>query len=576
MDMNLGSPYLLAPHLHPSKESLHNMAKSFNSEQDPYHTVPLYSGNGDGLSLHSKDGVSRQNSPALNMRPPPRTNSMPKSPASPAAVSQKSDPFATPKMPEPTHQTQDADISELHLPVQPIIPEIGSVYPDEKAGHHNPPATEVRAPPPVLPKDDHYELPSSPGEHGRFELPDFGNQDLDKSIYVDNNNHHASLLPEELPAHDAGLNFQLPQELPPQDHQTAPPPIHVENMDNEPFVEYNSYPQHQPNEYYEDVHSPYAYEDEMHGYAYSQDGLGVPGVDTRRHSIGFRPLPPDEVNESEDPEYRANRIRSFYKEYFEEGHGGYQGHGQEYYDGYDGEYANDGAYYDPHSNAFVMPYAQPVMRRAMTPPPGGRRGGPPMMGPRGPGRRGGPGSVGGMSAPGGRGRPRAGSAFAGRGTPKKRLPPPQALNTLPTPSLLKDDSAIFNATDFAPPDSYREAVAGRSQSPMGEQRPYKPIHAASSPLANAFDDLAALPSPHMLRKSNTFTGLDFAPPKKFKDPSDQASDAGSIRSNRSGISARQLGAIRAGAGRVSRLPGDTVFTAASSKDQLRPQWGLRT
>lgn len=53
------------------------------------------------------------------------------------------------------------------------------------------------------------------------------------------------------------------------------------------------------------------------------------------------------------------------------------------------------------------------------------------------------------------------------------------------------------------------------------------------------------------------------------------SDAGSIRSNRSGISAAQLGAIRNGAGRVSRLPGDTVFTAASTQGTLKPQWNIR-
>ena len=77
-----------------------------------------------------------------------------------------------------------------------------------------------------------------------------------------------------------------------------------------------------------------------------------------------------------------------------------------------------------------------------------------------------------------------------------------------------------------------------------------------------------------MRKSSTFTNLDFAPPKKFKD-GDTMSDAGSIRSNRSGISAMQLGAIRSGAGRVSRLPGDTVFTQAALSDTLKPQWGMR-
>ncbi len=78
----------------------------------------------------------------------------------------------------------------------------------------------------------------------------------------------------------------------------------------------------------------------------------------------------------------------------------------------------------------------------------------------------------------------------------------------------------------------------------------------------------------MLRKSGTFTSLDFAPPKRFKDP-ENMSDAGSIRSNRSGISEAQLGAIRKGAYRVSRIPGDVVFTKDDLASQLKPQWGMR-
>jgi hypothetical protein len=78
----------------------------------------------------------------------------------------------------------------------------------------------------------------------------------------------------------------------------------------------------------------------------------------------------------------------------------------------------------------------------------------------------------------------------------------------------------------------------------------------------------------MLRKSGTFTSLDFAPPKKFREP-DSMSDAGSIRSNRSGVSAVHLGAIRNGAYRVSRIPQDVVFTKDDLATTLRPQWGMR-
>lgn len=53
------------------------------------------------------------------------------------------------------------------------------------------------------------------------------------------------------------------------------------------------------------------------------------------------------------------------------------------------------------------------------------------------------------------------------------------------------------------------------------------------------------------------------------------SDAGSIRSTRSGVSAMQHDAIRKGAYRVSRVQKDIVFTKDDMADELKPQWGLR-
>jgi hypothetical protein len=53
----------------------------------------------------------------------------------------------------------------------------------------------------------------------------------------------------------------------------------------------------------------------------------------------------------------------------------------------------------------------------------------------------------------------------------------------------------MGAIDFAPPDSFKELAAGRSQSPAGERRPYMlkvPVH---TPLMNAFEELPSLPSP---------------------------------------------------------------------------------
>jgi hypothetical protein len=323
--------------------------------------------------------------------------------------------------------------------------------------------------------------------------------------------------------------------------------------------------------------------------------LAAPQDETKRLSVGFRPLPPSEIMETEDPEYRANRIRSFYKEYFDDknprqsmlvpppippqhqqrqqqaddqhqtpqdqhqqqphdqnqrqSHDQYQqphGYQQEqqyhdynenfapqppplrqntapnnyhqggtqYYEDYDSSYMghDQGAVFDPDTNTFVMPYAQPVHRRAMTPPPRGSRfrGGPP---PRHPNHRF-HGSVGGMSLPGGRGPPRPGSSAstqygpirpgssasgrfnAPRGRPKPRGPPPSALTTLPNPAKLKDDSfALLNASDFAPPDGYKERQRGRSQSPAPERRPYHLKVPIINQLSSSYEELGSVPSP---------------------------------------------------------------------------------
>ena len=82
---------------------------------------------------------------------------------------------------------------------------------------------------------------------------------------------------------------------------------------------------------------------------------------------------------------------------------------------------------------------------------------------------------------------------------------------------------------------------------------------------------------HHLRKSGTFTALDFAPPPRFKN-SDSGSDAGSIRSGRttaSAMSAAQTHNIRAGAYRISRIPKEVVGTKNEISDSLKPTWNLR-
>ncbi len=217
---------------------------------------------------------------------------------------------------------------------------------------------------------------------------------------------------------------------------------------------------------------------------YAADGLDAPGLgyDPRRLSMGFRPLPPDDP--TDNPEQRANRIRSFYKEYFDDSK---PGASKAYYEDYDQAYAADGAaIFDPASGDYVVaqaPFAQPVTRRAMTPPP---RGTPRFQGrPRNMSTM-----SGGPYVPPG---PRAFSA-GGRGPPRKQLPPPGPLRVLPSPHLLKEDSFAL-PIDFAPPTNYRDRQAGRPQSPMGGSRPFSPGVRAHTPLNSSFDDLSVMPSP---------------------------------------------------------------------------------
>jgi hypothetical protein len=164
--------------------------------------------------------------------------------------------------------------------------------------------------------------------------------------------------------------------------------------------------------------------------------------------------------------------------------------------------------------------------------------------------------------------------MSSRSNPRRPLPPPQALTSLPTPHLLKDDAMVFNAMDFAPPASFRDRQQGRRpDSPMGTPRPYSPSVRAHVPLESAFSELPPVPSPHMLRKSGTFTALDFAPPGRFKGM-DTGSDAASIRSYGSGMSHAQLHSLRAGAYRVSRIPKEVVGTRDDIIPALKPKWDM--
>lgn len=184
-------------------------------------------------------------------------------------------------------------------------------------------------------------------------------------------------------------------------------------------------------------------------------------------AFGSRPLPPNTITETDDPEVRANRIRSFYKEYFDDNTPAPTGR-------YDRNNFpsrnNERTIFDPSSNQFVLPYVQPVTRRAMTPPPMNRR--------LGPGRARNI-SMGVMDY-NNQGQSiinssemRAHSSSGRQGPPYKQptLPFVQ-LNSLPTPGKMKDNMSTFDTLGYAPPVSYRERAGGHSRSPFPEARAY--------------------------------------------------------------------------------------------------------
>lgn len=208
--------------------------------------------------------------------------------------------------------------------------------------------------------------------------------------------------------------------------------------------------------------------------------------DTRRFTLGLRPLPPEDP--SDNPEQRANRIRSFYKEYFDENKPGRE---TTYYEDYGPEFY-DSIMYDDYYNPMPPPFAEPVGRRAMTPPPRA----PPRF--QGPPRHMATGSVGGWSgfnSPGPRAFSSASGRLPGARGPRRPAPPPSPLQELPTPHMLRNDDAIMQAADFAPGKNFKDQREGRAGTPLGGLRPFSPMAPVHSPLVSSFDELSAMPSP---------------------------------------------------------------------------------
>lgn len=562
-DLGVNSPYLLPAGLQGSSESIHSMSRNFHDDHDPYRSgvaamrpsmdtdsVRFGRLHDDKGSLYSLSTGHHSSSAPLvaNARPMSQTLSR-------IGGESVSSPLATPSSDFPPSRSLHSSISrhsppysEKNLPEiveRDVLPSPPAV-PDPVLLEMPPPRkSSTNSPVPVPARKDSL---SSPSSASRPESSNYGDDEpaapTNPNVVI---NEPYDIDPLEMYARYS-IDGADAQPVPVM-HAPQPQRMSTLGAPSLSIVPGNA----------------------SSGSRLSVMGggqrLSVIGAGNRLSVMGARPLPADLPDDN--PEVRANRIRSFYKEYFDDSKpvpANAQYEVDDYYD--DG--IMDGAIYDPDTGGFFIPgtkpFAQPVGRRAMTPPPRSK--------PRvGSGNSGVPhqrkfSTYSTMSGgrPGMRGRPLA----------AKKLPPPMPLLSLPTPHALKQDAWISNPIDFAPPSSVRSFQNGaRPDSPFGSQRPYSPSVRAFTPLASSFDTLQALPSPHDLRKSTTFTALDFAPPSRIRDPAmGGGSDAGSIRSARSGISAMQHQAVREGAYRVSRIPKEMVTSREDLASQLRPKMDM--
>lgn len=587
LSMDMASPYLLPPELQNSRESLHSLSRNLNNKEDPYRPVAQYYN--DNASMRSaripKGGASSiytgssgtpsrlqesstaellgnaarmsRSGPPAAFIPPPRQNSLLNQSASTSP-----DRSSLGKLPYMNGTTTPP---EIQMP-QPVARKgLGGLPTSPRPGYNAP--TSGLSPSASSPQENRESYMGSDAAALRYSnnyLGAFINREASPApppAPSKSPERSREVSPAPLPAPSKSLEpiqfseaFAMP-ETPAMEEELAPvrrsPPM-MNSLPSNPRPERKQLPPPVAQEAVIEDGSDYGegfmitppspgHEERQRGQRYSMDvppeefanaGLGAPGFDPKRLSMGFRPLPPNAATEHDDPEVRANRIRSFYKEYFDESKPAPQG---QYYEDYDQQYMGEAPaqYYDQYSNNnynnnydpngnpngynnnynnnYVMPYAEPINRRAMTPPPQGQRfmgqgqgpsrsfhgsmggnsmRGPPMMPP---GPRPYSSASNRMQGP----RARAQSSASNRGPPRGRpVPPPAALTTLPTPSKLRDDSfAIFGAADFAPPPTYQDRQAGRSQSPLGERREYAPAVPAYKPLATSFEDLAPMPSP---------------------------------------------------------------------------------
>lgn len=493
LSMDIGSPYILPPGLQGSQESIHSLSRTLHDNHDPYREATNYSrGESPAPTYHSSrlggDDSSRFSQSTVHGY---RQEGMKDKLLDNAGMLAKSQ----------ASNQRESD---------------GSFYEDTSGQEYRP--TRVDARKPLLRQD----LDKKPEPEARDSYAAKDGADLRRSNnylgafiesrdpLLNQGNSESSTKAEGLTANSSASqsfgNSQSPparkQSLPTYGQQTISNHAELESHYPGPGNRYEfddnaaSYP---PESFVLpelDASAPLYSTEEKQLHEASGQASDADAIYGNRRVSVLRPLPPDDP--SDNPEQRANRIRSFYKEYFNESEPT-RAHAPPlptYHEDYREDYLAEGTALDLDSGHLAMrqaPYAEPVTRRAMTPPPRApprfqspahhqyHSSNPNYMVPRSR-------AASSASASAHRGGP------PGRGPQRRPMPPPAPLRTLPTPYLLKED-AFALPIDFAPPTNTQDRRAGRPDSPLMQMRPYSPQVSVASPLVSSFSELPVMPSP---------------------------------------------------------------------------------
>jgi hypothetical protein len=521
LDLGMGNPYLLPPELKESRESLHSLSRASGTGDDKYRTTSFIPDDGsirspsslrshwdDSSTTHtgsSQRKMDSESTKGLLPQPPITINEPLPTHHKRIANTQMRNSFLAPGLEGPTRDSFVSTTSSngAVAALRASNNYLGAFISGGMAKKKNDlPKEEIATS--VVELEGSTPVQESPAAVGRYELsernstlPDLVVKDFDFNIPSDG---LKAVAYEPTTYHDMTTG----QESQPSQTGLAPPDSKTTNRRSSIYEdELIRFSQQEQEMNFTEGHSHEASaETETHTFqpisstvnpqsvnAQEHDGdyyedeesynideyKSVLGYDARMLVMGQRPLPPDDP--TENPEERAIRIRSFYKEYFDDSLKPASGPAARvsYYDGSE-NYIDD--YYGTSSST---PY--------------GSRG--PSAQDRAPqGRHRATVSSGAYHGP----EPRAYSSASGRMgprrmPPKKNLPPPAPLLTLPTPSKIQEDSMLPNAIDFAPPQVFKKQRAGTPDSLRGGQQPYSQPTKTFNPLVSSFDDLAVLPSP---------------------------------------------------------------------------------